>query len=91
MLLKVVLRLVPTRVKAAIAATAIKAAIKAYSIAVTPDSSRTRLERNLRYLVSEQDRAQIARESLIDSKRAKPGSPIACSIEMNDDCRSNSG
>jgi len=28
---------------------------------------------------------------LIDSKRAKPGSPIACSIEMNDDCRSNSG
>ncbi len=37
MVLKVVLRLVPTRVKAAIAATAINAAIKAYSIAVTPE------------------------------------------------------
>ena len=48
MVLKVVLRLVPTRVKAAIAATAINAAIKAYSIAVTPDSSRIRLERRVR-------------------------------------------
>ena len=48
MLLKVVLRLVPTRVKAAIAATAINAAIKAYSMAVTPDSSRIRLERRVR-------------------------------------------
>src|SRR5437588_2704199 len=48
MVLKVVLRLVPTRVKAAIAATAINAAIKAYSIAVTPDSSLTKLTRNLR-------------------------------------------
>ena len=37
MVLNVVLRLVPTRVKAAIAATAIKAAINAYSMAVTPD------------------------------------------------------
>ena len=36
MVLNVVLRLVPTRVKAAIAATAINAAIKAYSMAVTP-------------------------------------------------------
>jgi hypothetical protein len=36
MLLKVVLRLVPTKLKAAIAATAINAAISAYSIAVTP-------------------------------------------------------
>jgi hypothetical protein len=34
--LKVLLRLVPTSVKAAIAATAINAAISAYSIAVTP-------------------------------------------------------
>src|SRR5271155_2851671 len=48
MVLNTVLRLVPTRVKAAIAATAINAAIKAYSMAVTPDSSRTRLERRLR-------------------------------------------
>ena len=48
MVLKVVLRLVPTRVKAAIAATAINAAIKAYSMAVTPDSSRTRLESTVR-------------------------------------------
>jgi uncharacterized protein YaiI (UPF0178 family) len=37
MVLNVVLRLVPTRVKAAIAATAINALIRAYSIAVTPD------------------------------------------------------
>ena len=37
MVLKVVLRLVPTRVNAAMAATAINAAISAYSIAVTPD------------------------------------------------------
>ena len=48
MVLNVVLRLVPTRVKAAIAATAINAAIKAYSMAVTPDSSRTRLESKVR-------------------------------------------
>ena len=48
MVLKVVLSCVPTRVKAAIAATAINAAIKAYSIAVTPDSSRIRLERMVR-------------------------------------------
>ena len=46
--LNVLLRLVPTRVKAAIAATAINAAIRAYSMAVTPDSSRIRLERRLR-------------------------------------------
>ena len=42
MVLNVVLRLVPTRVKAAIAATAINAAINAYSIAVTPDWSLTK-------------------------------------------------
>ena len=34
--LNVLLRLVPTRLNAAMAATAIRAAIKAYSIAVTP-------------------------------------------------------
>jgi hypothetical protein len=37
MVLNVVLRLVPTKVNAAMAATAINAAIRAYSIAVTPD------------------------------------------------------
>ena len=37
-LVKTLLRLVPTNVKAAIAATAIKAAIKPYSIAVAPRS-----------------------------------------------------
>ena len=37
MVLNVVLRLVPTKVKAAMAAIAINAAISAYSIAVTPD------------------------------------------------------
>ena len=42
------LRLVPTRVKAAMAATAINAAIKAYSIAVTPDSALTKFVRSLR-------------------------------------------
>jgi hypothetical protein len=36
MVLNVVLRLVPTKVNAAIAATAINAAISAYSIAVRP-------------------------------------------------------
>jgi hypothetical protein len=36
MVLNVVLRLVPTKVNAAMAATAINAAISAYSIAVTP-------------------------------------------------------
>jgi hypothetical protein len=36
---------VPTRVKAAIAATAINAAMSAYSIAVTPDLSLTRFEK----------------------------------------------
>ena len=35
--LNVLLRLVPTKLNAAIAATAINAAISAYSIAVTPD------------------------------------------------------
>jgi hypothetical protein len=50
-LLKVVLRFVPTRVKAAIAATAISAAINAYSMAVTPDSSLIRLERRVRKLI----------------------------------------
>jgi len=39
MVLNKLLRLLPTTVKAAIAATAINAAINAYSIAVTPDSS----------------------------------------------------
>lgn len=48
MVLNVVLRLVPTRLKAAIAATAINAAIKAYSMAVTPDSSRIKFERRVR-------------------------------------------
>ena len=48
MVLNVLLRLVPTRVKAAIAATAINAAINAYSMAVTPDSSRIKLERMVR-------------------------------------------
>jgi hypothetical protein len=41
MVVKVLLRLVPTKVNAVIAATAINAAINAYSIAVTPDSSLT--------------------------------------------------
>ena len=48
MVLKVVLRWVPTKLKAAIAATAISAAIKPYSIAVTPDWSLIRLAKNLR-------------------------------------------
>ena len=48
MVLKVVLRLVPTSVKAAIAATAINAAINAYSIAVTPDWSFAEFVRSLR-------------------------------------------
>jgi len=39
MTLKVVLRRVPVRVSAAIAATAISAAINAYSIALTPSRS----------------------------------------------------
>jgi hypothetical protein len=46
MVLKVVLRFVPTKVKAAIAATAINAAISAYSIAVTPASSLKRFGEN---------------------------------------------
>jgi len=45
--LNVLLRFVPTRVKAAIAATAINAAISAYSIAVTPDLSSRKFRRNL--------------------------------------------
>jgi hypothetical protein len=44
MVLNVVLRLVTTKVKAAIAATAINAAINAYSIAVTPDWPLTKFE-----------------------------------------------
>jgi hypothetical protein len=48
MVLNVVLSLVPTRVKAAIAATAINAAINAYSIAVTPDLSLTKVARSRR-------------------------------------------
>jgi len=39
-------RLLPTAVKPAIAATAIRAAIKPYSIAVAPFSSRSRLTKN---------------------------------------------
>ena len=46
--LNVLLRLVPTRVKAVIAATAINAAISAYSIAVTPDLSSMRFETKMR-------------------------------------------
>jgi len=48
MLLNVVLRLVPIKLNAAIAATAISAAIRAYSIAVTPDWSLIRFEKNVR-------------------------------------------
>jgi hypothetical protein len=47
----VVLRLDPTELKAAIAATAINAAITAYSIAVTPDRLLIKLEKNVRNLV----------------------------------------
>ena len=43
MTLKVVLRRVPVRVSAAIAATAISAAINAYSIALTPSRSCSNL------------------------------------------------
>jgi hypothetical protein len=60
MVLKVVLSWVPTRVKAAIAATAINAAIKAYSMAVTPDSSRIRLERTVRKRILLELRQTIA-------------------------------
>jgi hypothetical protein len=42
---KVLLKFVPTRLKAAIAATAINAAINAYSMAVTPDSFLNRFIR----------------------------------------------
>src|SRR5438477_7493731 len=45
--LKVVLRLVPTAATATTIATAISAAIRPYSIAVAPDSSRTKRERKL--------------------------------------------
>jgi hypothetical protein len=48
MVLNKLFRLVPTRVKGAIAATAINAAINAYSIAVTPDSSLTKFVTSLR-------------------------------------------
>jgi len=48
MALKVLLRLVPTNVNAAMAATAINAAIRAYSIAVTPDLLLMRFENNAR-------------------------------------------
>ena len=60
MVLNVVLRLVPTKVKAAIAATAINAAIKAYSMAVTPDSSRIKLERTVRKRILLELRQTIA-------------------------------
>jgi hypothetical protein len=46
--LNVLLRFVPTRVKAAIAATAISAAMSAYSIAVTPDLSRRNFAEKVR-------------------------------------------
>jgi hypothetical protein len=55
-LLKVLLRLVPTAVKAAIATTAINAAISAYSIAVTPDTSLSRFEMKERIGVSRTSR-----------------------------------
>ena len=64
MVLKVVLRLVPTRLNAAIAATAINAAINPYSIAVTPDSSLMTLVKNIgepNLFVWGKQRAQIAR------------------------------
>ena len=48
MVVNVLLRLVPTKVNAVIAATAINAAINAYSIAVTPDWSLTIFIRSVR-------------------------------------------
>ena len=73
--LKVLLRSVPTSVKAAIAATAINAAINAYSIAVTPDSSLIRFIRSVRNPIllgfKKSNRAQIAMESLTNGKRKK--------------------
>jgi hypothetical protein len=48
MVLKVVLRLVPTKVKAAIAAIAINAPISEYSIAVTPALSLIRFGKTAR-------------------------------------------
>jgi hypothetical protein len=61
-------------VKAAIAATATNAAINAYSIAVTPDSSLTKFLRSVRnriLLGLEKQPAQSAIKTLIDSKRQK--------------------
>ena len=46
--LNVLLRFVPTKLNAEMAATAISAAIRAYSIAVTPDWSLMRFEKNVR-------------------------------------------
>ena len=72
-MLKVLLRLVPTTENAAIAATAINAAINAYSIAVTADSSLIRLVNSVRnriLLAWDYDRAQIAIKSLSNGKPA---------------------
>ena len=70
--LNVVLRLVPTRVKAAIAATAIKAAINAYSMAVTPDWPLTKFVRNLRNGIllrsTKGNHAEVAARSLSNGK-----------------------
>jgi hypothetical protein len=52
MVVKVPLRLVPTAFIAAIAATAISAAISPYSIAVTPDSFLIRFVKSSRNLFS---------------------------------------
>jgi hypothetical protein len=71
MVLNVVLRFVPTSVKAAIAATAINAAINAYSIAVTPDSFFTKFERSLRngFLLVSKNNPQAATRQLSKSKK----------------------
>jgi hypothetical protein len=61
-------------VKAAIAATATNAAINAYSIAVTPDSSLTKFLRSVRnriLLGLEKQPAQSAIKTLIDGKQQK--------------------
>jgi hypothetical protein len=67
-----VLILVPTRVKAPIAASEINAAINAYSITVTPDWPLTKCVRNLRNGIfldfTKSKLAQPAPKSLSNSK-----------------------
>src|SRR5262249_23311438 len=75
---KVVLRLPPTAVPTVMIATAMPAAIKPYSMAVAPDTSEAKRERNLRILETPSPTCTRPHLPLKDTQVVLPGLHVDC-------------